>query len=308
MRQCCTTCGRKVQWAVLLINLGMFVLKLVFGIVSQSKALYTDAYQSLANLVITIVIMASLKMASRRADEKYPYGYGKIEFLASGVVNTLLMIGAIIFTIASFRELIIYEPDSPPKLVAIWAAVVSVVANQIAFGYGRCAGEKLGSTAILANAMVNRADVGTSVGVIIAVIGSNMGFARLDHIMSILIGGLIVKVTWDGTKQAVKGLMDVSVHMEEEYIQNLARSIEGVSRVGTVKARLAGRRLWVDMNIYVPPDCGLTRGLEIVQRIKDDLHQKMGNVSEVAVQLLPLVVADDQAEQGKSNPAWVQSE
>jgi len=289
----CIDCGKKIEWIVLGINLGLFLLKGSFALLSHSKSLLTDSFQSLVNFIITIVVLVSLRMASRRADEKFPYGYGKVEFLASGIVNMLLMIAAIIFIFVSFIEMIMVEPEKPPKLIAILAAGISIIANYIAFGYGRCAGEKLGSTAILANAEVSRADVGTSVAVIVAVVGSNLGFSRLDHIVAIVICVLIIKVTLDGVKKATKGLMDVSLRSEELHIRNLVEDIEGVQCVGDIKARFAGRSLWVDVNIFVPADWVLSRGLETVHKIKNVLRRKMKGISDVSVQLLPFVGADD---------------
>ena len=298
----CIDCGKKVEWIVLGINLGLFILKGAFALLSHSKSLLTDSFQSLANFIITIVVLASLRMASRQADEKFPYGYGKMEFLASGIVNMLLMIGAIVFIFVSFVEMITVGPEKPPKLIAIVAAGVSIIANYIAFGYGRCAGEKLASTAILANAEVNRADVATSVAVIVAVVGSNLGFSKLDHIAAIVICVLIIKVTLDGVKKAVKGLMDVSLRSEEGHIRNLIEDIEGVRCVGDVKARLAGRNLWVDVNIFVPADWVLSRGLETVQKIKSVLRRKMKDISEVSVQLLPFEYADDHENKRRYRP------
>ncbi len=174
------------------------------------------------------------------------------------------------------------------KLIAIVAAVISIIANYIAFRYGRCAGETLGSSAIMANAMVSRADVGTSLAVIVAVIGSNLGLSRLDHIVAIAICIMIIKVTLDGIKKAVRGLMDVSLHSEELHIRNLIEDVGGVGQVGAVKARLVGRTLWVDANVFLPPKQLLGGGLEVVGKITDVLHRKMGNISQVSVQLLPL--------------------
>ena len=291
--QRCINCGKKVEWIVLGINFGLFILKGSFALLSHSKSLLTDSFQSLANFIITIVVLTSLRMASKGADEKFPYGYGKVEFLASGIVNMLLMIAAIVFIFVSFTEIIMAGPEKPPKLVAILAAGISIIANYIAFGYGRCAGEKLGSTAILANAEVSRADVATSVAVIVAVVGSNLGFSRLDHIAAIVICVLIIKVTLGGAKKAIKGLMDVSLRSEEQHIRNLVEDIEGVQCVGDVKARFAGRSLWVDVNIFVPADWVLSRGLETVRKIKNVLRRKMKGISDVSVQLLPFVGADD---------------
>jgi cation diffusion facilitator family transporter len=288
----CIECGKKVEWVILGINLGLFILKGSFAFISHSKSLLIDSFQSLANFVITLVVLASLRMASRCPDERFPYGYGKVEFLASGIVNMLLMIAAKVFIIVSFVEMLMVGPEKPPRLIAIVAAAASIVVNYIAFGYGRCAGEKLSSTAILANAQVNRADICTSVAVIIAIIGSNLGLSQLDHIAAIVICIILIKVTFDGVKKAIKGLMDVSLHSDELHIRNLVEDIEGVRTVGEVRARLAGRSLLVNMDIFLPANWALHKGLETVRKVKNVLHKKMKNISDVSVRLLPLTNDD----------------
>jgi len=285
--QRCVNCSKRVEWVVLGINFGLFLLKGWFALISRSKSLLTDSFESLANLIITVVVLVSLKMASRMADEKFPYGYGKVEFLASGIVNMLLMIAAIIYVLMSFSEMLMVGPEKPPGLIAIVGAAISILVNYIAFGYGRCAGEKVGSSAILANAQINLADIGTSVAVIIAVIGSNLGFAQLDHIAAIVICILIIKVTLDGAKKAVKGLMDASLHSEERHIRNLIEDIVSNGHIGDIRARLGGRSLLVDMDIFFPPNSLLGASLEIVGNIKNMLHRKKKEITEISVQLLP---------------------
>ncbi|MHC4195690.1 MAG: cation diffusion facilitator family transporter [Planctomycetota bacterium] len=296
--QRCINCTKRVEWVVLGINLGLFLLKGWFALISHSKSLLTDSFESLANFIITIVVLVSLKMASRRADEKFPYGYGKVEFLASGIVNMVLMIAAIIFIFVSFHEMVMVGPEKPPGLIAIVAAAISIFVNYIAFGYGRCAGEKIGSSAILANAQINLADIGTSVAVIIAVIGSNMGLSQLDHIAAIVICIFIIKVTLDGTKKAVKGLMDVSLRTEELHIRNLIEDIEDVKDVGDVRVRLTGRKLLVDVDIFLPSSWSLNKGLEAVGKVKNLLRKKMKDISDISVQMLTLPSATAAA--GKS--------
>ena len=288
IRQRCINCGKRVEWMILGIILSLFFVKGSFALISHSKSLLTDSFQSMANFIITLVVIASMRLAARDADKRFPYGYGKVEFLASGVVNMSLMLAAIVFILFSFFEMVMVGPEKPPKLIAIVAAAISIIANMLAYRYGRCAGEKLGSTVILANAEVSRADVGTSIAVIVAVIGCNMGFSSLDHIVAIAIGAMIIKVTWDGAKKAINGLMDVSLRSEEVHILNMVEDIEGVRRVEDVKVRLAGRRLFVDMNVFVGGDVILSAALETVAKIKNILPRKIKSVSEVSVQLLPV--------------------
>lgn len=283
----CVACSKRVEWIVLGINLGLFIVKGSFALASSSKALLADAFESLANSIVTIVVLVSLRISAKQADDKYPYGYGKMEFLASGIVNMLLMLAAVYFIFDAFREMVAVGPERPPGLIAIAAAVMSIVANQVAFGYGRCAGEKFGSAAILTNAMVNRADIGTSVAVIVAVIGSNLGFGKLDHIVAVAIGILIVKVTSEGLQKAIQGLMDVNVRSEEELIRRLAKGVSGVEEVGAIKARRVGRDVRVDLDVFVPPDRILDNALETVQSIKSALDRRTRSISEVSVQLFP---------------------
>lgn len=287
--QRCIQCGKRAEWTILAINLGLFVLKFSFAILSNSRSLHADSFQSLANFIITAVVLVSLKMASKGADEKFPYGYGKVEFLASGIVNMLLMVVAAAYMFFAFAEMMIVGPERSPRLIAVFAAVISIIVNQIAFKYGRCVGEKLTSTAILANAQVNRADVGTSVAVIFAVVGSNLGLARLDHIVSIVICVLIIKVTFDGIKKAVKGLMDVSVCLHERHIRDLIGDIEGIGdlELEQIRTRSAGRSLLVDMSVLVPSHWPLSRALKTAGHIKNVLHTKMRNISQISVQMLP---------------------
>jgi len=291
----CVNCSKKVEWIILGINFGLFLFKGWFALISHSKSLLTDSFESLANFIITIVVLVSLKMASRRADEKFPYGYGKVEFLASGIVNMLLMITAIVYMLVSFHEMVMIGPEKPPGLIAIVAAAISIFVNYIAFGYGRCVGEKVGSSAILANAQINLADIGTSVAVIVAVIGSNLGFSQLDHIAAIVICILIIKVTLDGVKKAIKGLMDASLHSEERHIRNLIEDIVCTGHIGDIRARLVGRNFLVDMDIFLPPNSVLDKGLETVGKIKNILRKKRKDISEVSVQLLALPVTDEPA-------------
>ena len=129
--------------------------------------------------------------------------------------------------------------------------------------------------------------------VIVAVVGSNLGLSQLDHIAAIVICIFIIKVTLDGVKKAVKGLMDVSLRAEELHIRNLIEDIEGIECVGDVRARLAGRSLLVDVDIFLPSNWVLSKGLETARKIKSALFRKMKDISDVSVQLLPLAAPGD---------------
>ena len=287
INQHCIKCGKRLVWIILAINLCLFIIDLLFAAISNSRSLLANALQSCTNMTLTIVVIVSLEIAKKRPDEKFPFGYGKIEFLSSVILSALLMLGAVFFIVFSFREMIFVGPEKPPQLIAILAAGISIVANQFAYKYGRCAGEKLESPAILANAMINSIDVISSFAVIVGVIGSNLGFSQFDHIISVLIAFVIIKITSEEIQKAFRGLMDFSLHAEEKEICALAGSIAGVKDVGGIKTRFVGRRIWINMDIAVPGAWALGKSLEFTDSIRNTILDNKNNVSEVTIQLVP---------------------
>jgi len=283
----CLICSKKVEWIVLEINLGLFLIKGIFTFISNSRSLFADTLESLANVVITIIVLFSLKIAEKERNDKFPYGHGKVEFLASGIVNLLLLLGAVYFIFVALGEMGSIGPEKTPKLIAIFAAVVSILGNWVAFAYGRCVGKKVGSVAISANAWASCADIATSVAVIVAVVGTNLGVVKLDHIVSVIIALIIIKMTGEGIGKAIKGLMDSSSKSEEIRIRNLIKNIRGIKQIRSVRARQVGRKVWVDLEVAIPGSCPLQEGVKIIQRIKSVLHEKIENIAEVSVQLVP---------------------
>ena len=87
--------------------------------------------------------------------------------------------------------------------------------------------------------------------------------------------------------------MDASLHSEERHIRNLIEDIVDVGHIGDIRARLVGRNLLVDMDIFLPPNSVLGKGLETVGKIKNTLHRKRKDISEVSVQQFALPVTDE---------------
>lgn len=283
----CVTCGAKVEWIVLGINVVLFAIKAVFAFMSGSRSLLADAFESMANTIITVVVLASLRIAKRGYDEKFPYGYGKVEFLAAGIVNLLLLFGAGYLIITGFQEMFSSGPEKPPKLIAILAAVVSIVGNWFAFSYGRCVGKKLGSASIMANAWASYADIATSAAVIIAVVGTNLGITRLDHIVSLVIASIIIKVAASEMRMAVKGLMDTSVKEVQYKVRELVKGINEVENVMDIKTRRIGRGIHVDLDVTVPGKWKVRHGLDVMRHVRYVLLEAIEGVEDVSVRLLP---------------------
>lgn len=283
----CVRCEKRVPWLILSITLGIFLIEGVFALISNCRSLMADAIESFATLVIALIVLYSLKVSKKENDEKHPYGYGKVEFLASGVIYSLLFMGIIVFIVSSVREMITSSFIEPPCLIAVFPVLIAIAGNYFLFKYCHCAGEKLQSPVILANASINKTDILTSVLVLVAVIGSNIGWSSLDHIIAVIISLLIIKTAVEGMIKSAKGLIDYSPKEAIIKIRDIINQVPGIKDVKDIKARLVGRKIWVDLDLGIPGDSVLGDGLKISEKLKYMLKEKMSNIVDVTIRLSP---------------------
>ena len=115
----CEGCAERATWIVLFINLGMFLLKAVVAVNSHSRSLMADAIESLADVAITGLVLLTLTIVAKGKDEKHPYGYGKVEFLISTVINFLLLLASLGFMCMGLWEMFTVGPERAPDMMAI---------------------------------------------------------------------------------------------------------------------------------------------------------------------------------------------
>lgn len=285
--QHCLKCSKRVVWILLFLNIFLFVLKLIFSYFCNSRSLIGDTLESLANVAIDIIFLLSLSLADKEPNDKFQYGYGKIEFLTSGIINLLLILVVIYFMIFSFVEMITIRNENPSDMIAILPELISLVAGQFSFKYSSCVGKKLKSSSLLTIALVSRVDMICSGAVIIAIIGTNLGIYKFDHIISLFIGALIFRDVAVDLKNAIKELMDYSLDTHSTEIKNLIKNIGDIKGIKNIKTRNINRKILADLEIYIPGELALAKGLEIVQKIKNEILLHKPDIAEVSVQLIP---------------------
>jgi len=205
----CHWCAEHVGGINIWANLGLLVVKLLGGIFGRSQALIADAVHSLSDVVISILLLVSLKVSATPPDEDHHWGHGNVEFIVSVIIGILLTCAAVTITVASLTSIL--EGDMyDPGILAVWAAVISVVTNEILFRHSLCIGKQMDSPAMIANAWENRADVYSSLAVLVGVFGARMGFTFLDPVAAIVVGFMIAKSGIRILMLGVKGITDRS--------------------------------------------------------------------------------------------------
>jgi cation diffusion facilitator family transporter len=298
----CSTCGRPVAWFSFWGNLSLGIYKLLVGFFGGSAALVADAMHSFTDVIGSVSVLLSLKIASRPADQRHQYGYGKVEFISSAFVYTMLLFCAAAIFYGGLA-VILHGEMRPPHFVTILGAAISVLYNWIAYRLALCAGTKNNSPALLADAFENRADSISSVACI-----GGIGAAMFIHPICdpLAAMGVGLTIAWNALsqlKQATAGLMDRGLPQEAtEQIEQVAGAQEGVLDVAFVKSRQTGHRYWVDLGIRISDTSSVRKADEIVGGVRAEVLRCVDQCHEVEVFIVPNV-----EQGGKRNGSYPQT-
>ena len=286
--------GEKVTLACLVGNILLSIFKGIAGYLGGSKAMIADAFHSASDVLATIVVYFSIKIAGRPVDKGHPYGHGKIEPLAAAFVGITLVIAAY-FIVKGIIESIVAQSFNAPSIIALIAAVVSIVVKEIMYRETYKVGQKLNSDSIKANAWDHRSDAYSSIGTFFGILGSIAGkhlgidfLKYLDPVAGILVASLIFKIAFEILGGAIKGLMDAHPGDDKlEDIWKVVESVEGVVSIDWIRARYIGSHLMVDMAIVVDAKKSVHEGHVIADAVRDRVLEKVNNTGEVLVHVNP---------------------
>ncbi|MDQ6993811.1 MAG: magnetosome biogenesis CDF transporter MamB [Mariprofundus sp.] len=300
----CRQCREEVIWWALFVNIGQTLFKGILGFLSGSAALVADAMHSGADVAASAVTMMSVKLSSRPPDEKYPYGYGNVQFISSAIVGLILLAGAAYLIFHAVSQ-IAGGVSTIPSGVAILGAVVSIVTNEIMFRYQNCVGQKNNSPAILANAWDNRSDAISSLAVLVGIIVAVMGFPIADSLAAIGVGILVGRIGIELNVDAIAGLMDASVEMELlSFAYTTTKRTEGVESIYYIRGRNVGEDVHLDISICVDGSLSLRQGEDIATLVRENIlaHEELEHVVEVKIDIVPI-----SASEKKSKNQWFEA-
>ena len=283
MQQKCVKCGKLVPWVVLLGNLTLALFQIYVGHVAKSKGLVADGIHSGTDVVTTIVVIITVALSNHKDDKRYPWGLGKSEFLGAVFAYVLLfLISVMILTDAI--KVIFSGVIHPPHMAAFFAALVAIIANFILSSYGFCAGKKLNSPAMVANAQENRSDMLSSVAVLVGVFAANIGFPIVDALAAIFVGLMILRSAVTLGIQAFRNLIDETLPgNREKLIEAEAMQYKEVRGVSYIHTRRVGQKAWIDMEIIIDAKRTVKEGHAICREVRAALMRRFVQIKEVTI-------------------------
>ncbi len=280
----------KVSIVSIVGNLLLTAFKLIAGIVAHSGAMVSDAIHSASDVVSSIIVIAGVKVAAKKADDNHPYGHERYESVAAIMLAAILVVVGGTIGINALKSIIngSYQDMQIPGVLALIASIVSILAKTAMFFYTRVNANAICSTALKAEAWHHLSDALSSVGALIGIGGAMLGAAVMEPIASIVICLMILKAAFDIFRDAINQMVDRSCDDKtEESIKECILSQEGVEKIDMLHTRLFGNKIYVDVEIAVDAGCTLREGHDIAEKVHDALEENFDQIKHVMVHVNP---------------------
>ncbi|WDV45993.1 cation diffusion facilitator family transporter [Clostridiaceae bacterium M8S5] len=283
--------GQRVMWITVFLNIILGAFKVIVGFVYNSNALIADGIHTISDVFSSIGLIIGLIIAKKPRDIDHQYGHEKAESI-SALILSLILIAVGINICYSSIKLIINPSDIKPGNLAIVAAVLSIIIKEVQFRIAINTGKKIQSTALIADAWHHRSDALSSIGALIGIIGSRLGFSILDPIAGVIVSIIVIKAGFDIFKSSYEELMDTS--LDTEILSSLIDKIiahEGVRTINDIKARKHGNQYFVDVIIAVNPNITVAMGHKIAEDVENIVYNNI-NAKDVMVHVNPCCNVD----------------
>lgn len=281
----------RVSAVSIAVNLLLSVAKLAAGLIARSGAMVSDAVHSASDIFSTIIVIIGVKLSGKAADREHPYGHERMECVAAILLAVVLLITGIFIAQEGVQRILSAdsEPLPVPGVLALVAAVVSILTKEAMFWYTRRYARKLGSSALMADAWHHRSDALSSVGALVGIAGARMGVPMLDPLASLVICAFIAKAAFDIFKDAVNKMVDHSADAgTEAAIRDYVTGHDQVRRVDLLRTREFGNRLYIELEIALDGSLTLDEAHAVAEAVHDGVEQTFPSVKHIMVHVNPV--------------------
>lgn len=282
--------ANRVSFITILQNSLLSIFKLLAGIFANSNAMISDAIHSASDVFSTIVVVIGVKLASKDSDKEHPYGHERLECVAAIVLAMVLFFTGLEIGVQAVKDIISgnYGGLEVPGVLALVAAVVSIITKELMYWYTRHYAKKIDSSALMADAWHHRSDALSSVGALIGIGGAMLGFPIMDSVASLVIFIFIAKAAYDIFKDAMDKMVDHSCDEDtEKEIYDSVMSHSEVLGIDLLQTRIFGNKIYVDVEIQVNASYTLQEAHQIAEEVHENIEQNFSKVKHVMVHVNP---------------------
>jgi len=284
-----TARGVRLAQVGLIVDALLAAIKLAAGVLGNSYALIADATESFADLFSSLVVWGGVAIAAREPDETHPFGHGRAESLAAGVVGLMLIGAAIAIGVASFREIV--TPHHLPAPYTLIVLVGVIVVKEALFRFVLKGASEIESSAVAADAWHHRSDAITSaaafIGISVALLGGE-GWEPADDVAAVVAAGIILYNGIRILKPVVDELMDRAPDPGLlERVTAAAIAVPGVLATEKLRGRKSGSKWHFEIHVQAEPTLSLHDAHALGGAVKARIRADVPSVDHVLVHMEP---------------------
>jgi len=277
------------------VNLLLLLFKFVAGICGHSAAMLADAVHSLSDFVTDVVVIFFVRLSNKPEDKGHDYGHGKYETLATAIIGMFLFavgLGILWNGVSSIYAFWQGEVLEQPGMVALVAALLSVLMKELLYRYTVACGKKLQTQVVVANAWHHRSDALSSIGTAVGVGGAILlgaSWRVLDPIAAVVVSLFILKVAVCLLLPCVDELLEKSLPDEVEHqIEQAVLAFPGVSEPHHLRTRRIGSYYSIDLHVRMDGKITLEEAHAVATAIEYKLKELFGQSTLINIHVEPI--------------------
>jgi cation diffusion facilitator family transporter len=277
---------RRILIWVLFLNWFVALAKILYGLFSRTVSMTADGFHSLADGSSNIIGLIGIRLACQPKDKDHPYGHKKYEtFFSLGIALFLFIVSVNLLREGIIR---IYKPLTPQiDIKSFLVMIVTLGINLVVMNYEYKKGRLLQSDILVSDSMHTKADIFTSLSVIIALIAIKIGYPIIDPIATIIIALFIAHVGLDIVTYSSRILCDTAAIVEVKKIVDIVLGIPGVKTCHKIRTRGRPDDIHLDLHVQVNADMHVDKAHKISYAIEEALKKGIPEITDVVVHIEP---------------------
>lgn len=283
-----TSAAARLAIISLAVGLGVLALKVLAAWLTGSIALWSDALETVVNVLTALVALVAIRLAARPADAALPYGYGKAEYFSAVIIGVIIALTSLLIFYQAWQGFTAPHAITPDP-IGFGVSIVATVINAAWAWVLIRTGTRERSPSLVADGRHLTTDVISTAAVIVGVILAVLtGYHQLDAALAAFVGVTILWTGWHVIRESVTGLMDVAVDPRQltQIRDIIAGNAEGAIEAHDIRTRQAGRLTFIEFHLVVAGSMSVEAAHEICDRIEAKLREVVGE-AQITIHVEP---------------------
>ncbi|MBF0115847.1 MAG: cation transporter [Magnetococcales bacterium] len=283
----CRECANDAARLDFLVTLGEAFFSVLMGWMTGSAGLHALALLTGGDILSKAINWLAVLASHKPPTSRFPYGFGKLQFLSALFIGILLIGGATLFFYHNFQDMQSGQLKRAGG-VAIFSAVLLSASSWLMYRIMSCTASHNNNPALQAAAMDNQVDSWSALMVLIGAVLTHFNFLVADRIMALLVALLVVKLGLHIVRDAVHGLLDMGLPTAVQgQIRALCQATPHVVEVRTLRGRRMGGSYVVELDLAVPGIISINESQGIREKLAKAVKAKVRHVESVQIVFSP---------------------